>query len=196
MTIWRRIANLNDMEPDALTAPYPVPLIELLAPGGARSLADIGEVLGVTKGAVHEWTRRGYVPAARVEDVADALALPQDVREELRRRARRARRDLRARDAVGGVSISGGVDMPTLYKLQSSQHGQDATVACPTRKAAVRRPGRMSGFLLHPVARGLLLAFSAVCLLGLGLTAMPDGRGLLVGVVLIGLLGGVARGAP
>ena len=39
-------------------------------------------------------------------------------------------------------------------------------------------------------------AFSALCLLGLGLAASPDGRGLLVGVVLIALLGGAARGAP
>ena len=73
----------------------------------------------------------------------------------------------------------------------------DATIHTATlwsaRKRTGRRAGRVSRLLVHPAARGLLGAFSALCLVGLGLTAMPDGRGLIVGIALVLLMAGCAR---
>ena len=63
-------------------------LLTLLVPTGNLSFSDLGSMLGVTKAAVHQWTREGYVPAERVEQVADRLGLRAEVRDELRRRAR------------------------------------------------------------------------------------------------------------
>ena len=75
--------------------------------------------------------------------------------------------------------------------------GMHATIrtltVCSPRKRLVCHPGRASRLLALPVVRGLLAAFSVLCFIGLGLAALPDGRGLLVGIALCLLLAGCAR---
>ena len=86
--------------------------------------------------------------------------------------------------------------MSGLYSSRSGRGAICAPSSYSSRKRSGGRAGRLSRFCASSVGRGVLGAFSALCLLGLGLAASPDGRGLLVGVVLIALLGGAARGAP
>ena len=97
------------MTPDPSTLPLNRrPLLALLTLDSSRSLSELGELLDVTKAAVHAWTRQGYLPAERVEQVADVLRLPLAVREELRRRARLdVRMGSVGRAALGGMSAGG-----------------------------------------------------------------------------------------
>lgn len=86
--------------------------------------------------------------------------------------------------------------MPNPYANTRNGATIRTATLCSGRKSSAYPSGRASSIFASSGWVALAVAFSTVCLFALGLAAYPDGRGLIVGLLLCALFGRLVRGGP